>query len=182
MTNLTARHRLALAGTAALVFFASPAAAQECSNADFKGRYAVQSSSSIIGGTQGNTAAGTLCADGAGMITEWKDTFVFSLINPEGGEDKLIRERDHVGTALGPVTYDVGSDCRITIRFTSGVRPPHGSRNRIKGRTGAGRHGSACYGRSTAGGKGRSDHEVNQPIGRTLGRGSVPSPKLLERV
>lgn len=133
MTNLTVRHRIALAGTAVLVCFVLPAAAQECSNADFKGRYAAQTSNAIVGGTQGNWAAGTLCADGSGMITEWKDTFVFGLINSEGGEEKVVRERDHVGTALGPVTYEVGPDCRITIRYTSGVRPPADREIELKG-------------------------------------------------
>ena len=95
--------------------------AQECSNADFKGRYAVFTENSIIGGHVGNFAAGTLYADGMGQITEWKDTFVF--VNPGTGE-KTVVSRDFAATSEGPIDYEVTSDCRIVIKFVTITRPP----------------------------------------------------------
>lgn len=107
--------------TAMAVLGTRPGVASECSNADFSGRYAVQVETSLIGGHVGNWGAGTLYADGKGVITEWKMTDVF--VSPATGE-KVVRSGDRVAEAHGLVTYEVEPDCRITIRFVGANRPP----------------------------------------------------------
>ena len=113
-----------LALVVAIAWLTAPLSAQECSNEDFSGRYAVQQHNTILGGTQGNWVAGTLVADGEGLITEWQDTFVLSIVTPDDMEQKILLERDIVGDAIGPVTYEVTSDCRITIQLLTSTRPP----------------------------------------------------------
>ena len=108
-------------------------AAEECSNADFYGRYATQSANTLVGGPTGNWAAGSLYADGEGLITEWSDTFVLSVPDQQGGERKVVQDRDVVGTAAGPVVYEVTPDCRITIKLTSLSRPPNDQAVEIRG-------------------------------------------------
>lgn len=113
--------RSALSFAIIVISAGSIASAQECSNADFQGRYAFFGENSILGGHVGNFAAGTVYADGSGQITEWKDTFVF--VHPGTGE-KVVLPRDNVASAEGPVTYEVLPDCRIAIRWVSTLRPP----------------------------------------------------------
>lgn len=102
---------------------AGPALGQECSNADFKGRYGVQASVALVGAAteaKDNWVAGVAVADGAGVITEWKDTFV---VVPPGGAERLVIERDAVAAAAEAgerVTYSVSPDCRIAIRAPLG--------------------------------------------------------------
>ena len=78
---------------------ATSASGQECSNSDFKGRYGVQAQVSIVpAGVEGkhNWVAGTLVADGAGVITEWKETFT---VVPPNSDERLVLERDAVAAA-----------------------------------------------------------------------------------
>lgn len=80
----------------------------------------MQSENSIVGGPAGAWAAGTLYADGNGLITEWNKVNVF--VHPVSGEKVSIPE-DVVEVAEGPVTYEVLPDCRITIQYVSSERP-----------------------------------------------------------
>lgn len=105
--------RIGLLGCATLV----AAAAQECSNADFSGRYAQMARVSILGmdAQQNNWISGTVVADGEGNLTEWKDTFV---VVPPGTPEPVVIERDLVADAAlvsGKLTYEVTTDCRMTM-------------------------------------------------------------------
>lgn len=107
-------------------FFAAapPANAQECSNAMFKGRYAVLAESEPVMGEP--TAedqwaiAGTLVADGDGLITEWKET---AVRQNSDGNGTTVEERDIVAGVVAAgnrTTYAVSSDCRMRIRADFG--------------------------------------------------------------
>ena len=124
MSEAKIRFHHYLATVLAIVLLTATLHAKECSNADFDGRYAVQTHNSVIGGPQDNWIAGTLVADGDGLITEWTDTAIFSRVLPDGTEEKVIVERDHVATSTVPVSYEVTPDCRIMIRHDTTMRPP----------------------------------------------------------
>ena len=124
MQKISSRFIRSSAAIAAIASLTAPLSAQHCSDADFKGRYAIQTHNYALGGAEDNWIAGTLVADGKGEITEWMDTAVFSRFLPDGTEEKIIRERDQVGAAIGPVLYEVSPDCQITIQLTSSRRPP----------------------------------------------------------
>jgi len=103
-----------------LLLVAAGSAAAECSNADFAGRYGFMAQGQILqdGPRDVRTEwiAGTVYSDGAGVITEWKDTDVRV---PESGVSQSVQERDVVAFAKangGSVTYGVTADCRMTIR------------------------------------------------------------------
>ena len=103
-----------------LSLFAAGSAAAECSNADFAGRYGFMVQGQILQDgprdIRPEWIAGTVRSDGAGVITEWKDTDVRA---PESGVSQSVQERDVVAFAAangGSVTYEVAPDCRMTLR------------------------------------------------------------------
>lgn len=103
-----------------LSLLAAGSAAAECSNADFAGRYSFMVQGQILQDgpkdIRPEWIAGTVYSDGAGVITEWKDTDVRV---PESGVSQSVQERDVVAFAAangGSVTYEVTPDCRMTLR------------------------------------------------------------------
>ena len=99
-----------------------PATAQECSNEDFQGRYSFEALIfNLAAGNLPESAAGTLVADGSGLVLEWKDTFVRAT--PDGMSTTTF-PRDVVAAAAAAgnnVTYEVTADCTTTIRADIGV-------------------------------------------------------------
>lgn len=66
--------------------------------------------------------SGTFYANGAGLITEWKDTAVFVPRDPESA---LVFQRDFVADAAragSQISYEVSPDCRFVIRAL--IDPP----------------------------------------------------------
>jgi hypothetical protein len=113
--------RLAVALGMALSLGAGAISAQEeCSNADFKGRYSFQAESVSLQSAADEKYplrfAGTVYADGAGSFTEWMDT---AVVGRPGQESNIVNRRNLIAAAAaagGKLTYEVTSDCRITIR------------------------------------------------------------------
>jgi len=91
------------------------ASGQECSNADFSGRYAVSTQNYNASGIQVGANLGTLHVDGAGTILEWKQTTIDFAA--DGGEP-TVRETDFgalIASSGNTMLYTVGADCRVTM-------------------------------------------------------------------
>jgi hypothetical protein len=96
------------------------AAAANCSNADFFGRYGFMVQGQILQDgprdIRPEWIAGTVYADGYGVITEWLDTDVRA---PDSGGSQQVQQRDVVAFATangGSITYEVSPDCRMVLR------------------------------------------------------------------
>ncbi len=116
----------AVAGVAllALNLGAQNTADAGCATADFQGRYAFSGDGFDLQGSTPRpiTVAGAMYADGAGKITEWKNTLIVTFT----GQDppKIVVPQDFVAGAAAvgsEFTYTVESDCTFTIQGKSFV-------------------------------------------------------------
>ena len=112
------RRRFAIFGgmlTAAMVLAVATAAGEECSNADFSGRYAIATENYDFSGRRAGANIGTLSVDGAGTIGEWKQTSV--VFAADGGEP-LVVQNDFgalIASVGNKMVYEVGADCQVML-------------------------------------------------------------------
>lgn len=93
----------------------APAFGQECTNADFSGRYAISTENRDAEENRVGGNVGTLFADGQGTITEWTQTS--AGFSTQTGE-RIVVTNDFaalIAVAGNVITYAVGADCRIVV-------------------------------------------------------------------